>query len=416
MLSVEGLAAELRAKAAGMGVGAIGFAAASPMEPTRRAIEERKAAGFDAGMQFTYRAPRRSTDPSTALPGAVSLIVCAWPYGPARPSGDGPFAPDHHEAGRTAALPVGPGPPMATVARYARKDHYADLRATLSALVGVLRAHGWRGRVLVDDNALVDRAAAHRAGLGWFGKNCNILLPEKGSWFVLGSVVTDAPLPYDDPVPDGCGNCRRCHVACPTGALVGPGVLDARKCLAWLLQAPGPFPFGYREALGDRIYGCDDCQSSCPVNLRAARNAPSRENADVSRLAGGVKSPGGPGVDVLELLSMTDAELLERYGRWYIPTRDPRYVRRNALVVMGNVADPLGAGVEAALLSYLRHPDQLLRAHAIWAALRLGRGDLVDATQTEGARMAPEVRQELERREEVVPRPLAGESVCASRL
>ena len=374
------------------------------MEATRRAIEERKSAGFDASMQFTYRKPGRSTDPSTALPGAVSLVVCAWPYGPARTSGDEPLTTEHREVGRTAGRPAGPGRPMATVARYARKDHYTDLRAALSALVAVLRAHGWRGRVLVDDNALVDRAAAHRAGLGWFGKNCNILLPEKGSWFVLGSVVTDAPLPHDDPVPDGCGGCRRCHIACPTGALVGPGVLDARKCLAWLLQAPGPFPFEYREVLGDRIYGCDDCQSSCPVNIRAARNAPSNGDTEVSRVTGGGTSLGVPEVDVFELLSMTDAELLTHYGRWYIPSRDPRYLRRNALVVMGNVADPLGAGVEAALLCYLRHPDHLLRAHAIWAALRLGRGDLVDATQTEGAGMAPAVRQELERREEVVPR------------
>ena len=364
---------------------AVGFASAAPMEGTRRAIEQRKAAGFDAGMQFTYRAPSRSTEPGRALPGAVSLVVGAWPYG---------------TLARASGGPSEPGRPLASVARYAQKDYYADLRAALGALASVLQRHGWRTRVLVDDNALVDRAAAHRAALGWFGKNCNILMPGRGSWFVLGSVVTDAPLPTGDPVPDGCGNCRRCHDACPTGALVGPGVLDARKCLAWLLQAPGVFPFEYREALGGRIYGCDDCQTSCPVNIRAGRAAKELTSAELP--AG---TPTGPGamskVDLLELLSMTDAELLQRYGRWYIPDRDPKYLRRNALVVLGNVAVPQDPAVEAALLVYLRHADPLLRAHAVWAALRLGKGDLVDATQPRPAEAPPVVQQELQRRDEV---------------
>lgn len=398
MVPGEGLAAELRAKAAELGLAAIGFAAASPMEGTRRVIEQRKAAGLDAGMQFTYRSPNRSTDPGRALPGAVSLVVGAWPYRPLRTSGGEPSEPgpaEHH----------GPRParPLATVARYAQHDHYADVRAALGVLAAMLRARGWHTRVLVDDNALVDRAAAHRAGLGWFGKNCNILLPGRGSFFVLGSVVTDAPLPTGDPVPDGCGGCRRCHVACPTGALVGPGVLDARKCLAWLLQAPGPFPFEYREALGGRIYGCDDCQTSCPVNKRATRGT-----TPPGTQAPAAAATAGPGdtseVDLLELLSMTDAELLQRYGRWYIPSRDPRYLRRNALVALGNVALPGDPGAEAALLSYLQHPDSLLRAHAVWAALRLGRGDLVDATQVGAAEARPAIQQELQRRHEVVTR------------
>src|ERR1019366_2825144 len=121
------------------------------------------------------------------------------------------------------------------------------------------RQWGWRATVVCDDNALVDRAAAHRAGLGWFGKNSLILLPGLGSWFVLGTVVTDAPLPAVDPSEapphgDGCRTCSRCLTGCPTGALVAPGVLDARRCLAWLVQEPGSFPEEYRQALGGRIY------------------------------------------------------------------------------------------------------------------------------------------------------------------
>src|SRR5438105_6711215 len=136
-----------------------------------------------------------------------------------------------------------------------------------------LEVDGWRARVLADDNALVDREAARRAGLGWYGKNANVLLPGAGSWFVLGSVVTDAPLPpADHEVPDGCGSCTRCLDGCPTGAIVAPGVVDARRCLAWLVQQPGSFPVELRAALGDRIYGCDDCQEVCPPNHRAERD------------------------------------------------------------------------------------------------------------------------------------------------
>lgn len=417
MVPDEALAAELRSRAAEVGIAAIGFADAAPLEAARREIERRKAEGLDAGMQFTYRAPGRSTDPQQALPGAVSLVVGAWAYGPSGQSGTACRAP---EQGQLAQR--GGGQFLATVARYARHDHYADLRRALSCLARVLFEHGWRARVLVDDNALVDRAAAQRAGLGWFGKNCNILLPGRGSWFILGSVVTNAPLPASKPVADGCGSCRRCQVACPTGALVSPGVLDARKCLAWLLQAPGPFPFEYREALGDRIYGCDDCQSCCPVNIRAVREsmkAPAglaglqgaatgadRSNRDVgagpgSQPASSAGHAGTSQVDVLEMLSLPDQDLLRRYGRWYIPRRDPRYLRRNALVVLGNIGSPRDAGVEAALLTYLQSPDDLLRSHAIWAALRLGRGDLVDKTQLGLAELPPAVIEELQRREEV---------------
>lgn len=380
---------------------AVGFAPATPFEDARRAIEQRKAAGLDAGMQFTFRAPERSTDPRRALPGAVSLVVGAWPYGPVEGGGRQP-------PGYGAEQCDGPhlGRPFAQVASYAQHDNYADLRGALDALAQVLKGHGWRARVLVDDNALVDRAAAYRAGLGWFGKNCNILLPGRGSWFVLGSVLTDAYLPPGEAVPDGCGKCRRCQAACPTGALVGPGVLDARRCLAWLLQAPGPFPFEHRQALGGRIYGCDDCQSSCPVNLRASR-ARALEASAGGRPVPAAGEGDTPRVDVLELLSMSDTELLRRYGRWYVPRREPRYLRRNALVVLGNVGSPCDPGVEAALASYLRHPDELLRAHAVWAAFRLGRYDLVEAAQADLPEASPAVAQELSRRDEVPARAMA---------
>ncbi len=241
------------------------------------------------------------------------------------------------------------------MARYAWIDHYEPLRAALGVVAARLKGDGWKAVVVADDNALVDREAAYRAGLGWYGKNANLLLPGRGSWFVLGSVVTDAPLePADEPVPDGCGACHRCVDACPTGAIVSPGVVDARRCLAWLLQRPGPLPVEFRAALGDRIYGCDDCQTVCPPNIRFGRPEPTEVEAD-------------PTVDLVGMLEADDVTLLARYGRWYIAGRDPRWLRRNALIALGNVGDERA---DAVLARYRDGDDDLLTEHAAWALQR----------------------------------------------
>jgi len=328
-------------------------------------------------------------------------VVGAWSYGPG-PGESGDDGGDADLACRAGAGFADAMPrPTGLVARYARFDHYADLRTALGRVADVLERAGWWARVVADDNALVDRAAAHRAGLGWFGKNSNILLPGRGSWFLLGSVVTDAPLPLDGPTGDGCGSCRRCIGSCPTGALVAPGVLDARKCLAWLLQAPGVFPFEYRAVLGGRIYGCDDCQEVCPINRVASRTSAAGGPARAGRAG----LTGQAEVDLLALLSAGDESLLARYGRWYIPQRDPRYLRRNALIALGNVADGRLLEVELALGRYLDGPDELLRAHAVWAALRAGRDDLVASRPGLAEDPSPVVRQELARRADVPARP-----------
>jgi epoxyqueuosine reductase len=349
------------------------------MGETRRILEERKAAGLSGTMQFTYRNPVRSTDPSRLLPGAAALVVGAWPYG-----GRGTVGTPSHDRPRDDR-------PKGMVARYASRDHYADLGAALGALAEVLKQAGWQARVVFDDNALVDRAAAERAGIGWFGKNSNVLLPGRGSWFLLGSVVTDAPLPVSKRVDDGCGPCKRCLGSCPTGALVAPGVLDARRCLAWLLQATGVFPFEYRAALGGRIYGCDDCQDVCPANRLAARLSTPADVDDQSRKSDEAE------VDLLEMLASSGPALLARHGRWYIPERDPRYLRRNALIALGNVGDGDSPEVQATLERYLDGPDDLLRAHAIWAAISLGRRDLVASRSDLARDPSPLVRDELDR-------------------
>jgi epoxyqueuosine reductase len=342
------------------GLDAVGICDANPFVDTRRTLLDRRARGWAGGMQFTYRNPERSTDPRTTLPGAAALFVGARRYeraAPAARSRPGDSSPT--------------GPARGRVAMYSWIDHYEPLRAALGTVADSLVQAGWQARVLVDDNALVDRAAAVRAGLGWYGKNSNVLLPGAGSWFVLGSVLTDAPLmaerPTPTPVADGCRSCQRCLAACPTGALVGPGQLDARRCLAWLVQAPGVFPLEYREALGDRLYGCDDCQTSCPVNRLATQRFPPPPAEPQAQRA----------VDILWLLGADDDELMATLGRWYIPRREPRYLRRNALVVLGNTGDPADPAVADALVNALGAADPMVRAHAVWAASRLGRDDLL---------------------------------------
>jgi epoxyqueuosine reductase len=362
------------------GLDAVGICDATPFADTRRVILDRRARGWSAGMQFTYRKPGRATDPQATLPGAAALLVGARRYEraePAEPAGertevDKPAAGD----ARWTTAPARPAPPRARpprgrVAMYSWIDHYRPLRAALGVVAEHLMKAGWRAQVLADDNALVDRAAAVRAGLGWYGKNTNVLLPGAGSWFVLGSVLTDAPLmagrPALVPIADGCQACRRCLAACPTGALVGPGELDARRCLAWLVQAPGVFPREYREALGDRLYGCDDCQTSCPVNrLATHRHPPPEAERDAQRF-----------VDVLWMLEASDEELMDALGRWYVPRREARYLRRNALIVLGNTGDPADPAVIDALERALKAADPIVRAHAVWAASRLGRPQLL---------------------------------------
>lgn len=357
------LKSELAGIAAKHDIDRIGFCTAAVFEDVRRSLHERKDAGLSADMAFTYRNPDRATDPERALPGAKALVVGARSY-------------------RRAAENKASEGPDAAVAEYVWEEHYAALRLGLDAMGEYLRAAGWKSRTLIDDNALVDRAAAHRAGIGWWGKSANILVPEIGSKVVLGSVVTDAPLvTQDQPIDDQCGTCRRCIDACPTGAIIADGVIDANRCLAWLVQATGAFPREHRRALGNRIYGCDECQATCPPNLLAER----REPAPLTN--------GQARVSVHELLTLDDDDLMARFGAWYIPKRDPRYLRRNALVVLGNVGDARSTQDRSLIDRYLQSGDDLLTAHAIWAANELG---YVDGVDDELAEVGPMSKAEID--------------------
>jgi epoxyqueuosine reductase len=364
---------ELEAAGLDAGLDVVAVTSAAPFVEAREVLEERRSAGLAGSMQFTYRNPERSTDPERTLPGARSIVAGATSY--------------HRDP---PPLPDATNGPVARVARYVWADDQDRLLRGLAAVRDALVDDGHRACVVSDQNHLVDRAVAHRAGLGWFGKSANLLLPGRGSWHLLGAVLTDAELadaPRAVPVEDGCGSCERCLPACPTGAIVGPGVVDARRCLSWSLQVTGPFPREQRVALHDRIYGCDACQEVCPPNRLEVRRAKDGRGEPVP-----VDDPGRAWVPVLELLAATDDELLARHGRWYVPERDPRYLRRNALVVLGNVGDGADPAVRRALAAALADPDPLLRSHAVWSARRLGCDDLVVPLRDDPD---PDVRAEL---------------------
>lgn len=343
-----GLTERVRTRALEAGLHAVGITSADVLEPARTVIPARKEAGLAGVMQFTYRNPERSTDPRRAMPSARSIVCGALGY---------------------RRQPIDePATISGRVARYAWRDHYDDLRSILTSVADLLEEEGWAARVHLDDNNLVDRNVAQRAGIGWYGKNANLLLPGQGSWFVLGSILTDAPLvPAERPVDDGCGSCRRCLDDCPTGAIVAPGIVDATRCIAWLVQGPGPIPVEFREAIGDRLYGCDDCQEVCPPNRGV-------ESSDAP-----VAEPETDAfVELAWVLRASDDELLERLGRWYIAGRDPDVIRRTALVALGNAANGEEPETTALLSRHLASPSPLLRSHAVWAARRLGRDDVLE--------------------------------------
>jgi epoxyqueuosine reductase len=338
--------AQLHAIGQAAGLHSLGVAPADQMLRARQQIQDRIDQDLVNDMKFTFLRPERSTTPTQHLDGAQSVIVGVRSYAIA----------DHQDAGTSS--------PLARVARYAWLDHYGHLKDSLSVVAERLRQDGHRAVVFADDNAMVDRESAWLAGLGWFGKNANILLPGHGSFFVIGCVITTAVLPIATPIDDGCGACSRCIPACPTGAIVKEGVIDANKCLAWLLQKPGIFDREYRVALHDRIYGCDDCQTVCPPTRRTALIESTEQLESV--------------VEILEWLSMDDETLNASCQRWYVHKRDMTWIRRNLLIVLGNIAEPSNPDVVDAIRKHVSDSRSELRAHAVWAAARLGLTELIN--------------------------------------
>jgi epoxyqueuosine reductase len=327
-------AAELERFAQELGIDVVGAAPAEPYHETERHIRERREQGLFADMRFTMARPEVSCHPEALLPEGrtvVSAALCYYADEPERGPGEG-------------RLP-----------RYTWFHAYAELREKLDALG---RALGGEYRVLVDENDHVDREAAARSGVGFYGKNTMLITRRHGSWVVLGTLVTEAEIEASPRLPFDCGSCTLCIEACPTGALDDPGTLDSTRCLSYWSQAPGAIPEEYRAELGAQVYGCDICQDVCPWNR------------GVERRRAGEQLPEGsePHVSLVEWLELSDDELRTRYERLYFPRKDPRYLRRNALVALGNSGEDELRPVAG---NYAAGEDQLLREHAEWALARL---------------------------------------------
>ena len=319
----------------------LGAAPAAPYAAAETAIRDRRARGLFADMRFTMQQPERSCHPETALRGArtvVSALIEVWQPELARPEG---------AVGR---LP-----------RYAWGDPYDRLRASLHRVRDALRDEGARAAVFVDHNMHVDRACGHAAGLTFSGKNTMAIAPGLGSFVALGAVITDAALVDEAPraVRDGCGSCTLCIDACPTGALDEPGVLDATRCLSYWTQTADDIPDDVMDALGDRVYGCDICQDVCPWNVGIEKR-----RADAA-----LDEADQPTASLADWLTRDDRELVAELDRLFVPGNDARWLRRNALVAVGNV----GSADDAPLVDAFLDDDRpVLRRVARRASERIG--------------------------------------------
>jgi epoxyqueuosine reductase len=327
-------ASELERLGEEVGLDVVGAAPVAPYEETERHIRERRERGLFADMRFTMARPEESGHPENLLAGARTVVSAALCY----------YAPAPDAAPGEGRLP-----------RYTWHDGYSELRDKLDALG---RRLGGEYCVLVDENQHVDREAAARSGVGFYGKNTLLITRRYGSWVVLGTLVTGAELEPTAPLDLDCGTCRLCIDACPTGALDEPGTLDATRCLSYWTQTANDVPERYREDLGPMVYGCDVCQDVCPWNRGIEK-----------RRAGEPVPPGAEAnVSLVEWLEREPAQLADDYRRLFVPRKDGRYLQRNALVALGNS----GSSQDRALAErFLHGDDAMLREYAVWACKRI---------------------------------------------
>ena len=337
----------IKAQAFGLGFDLVGIARLGPAE-TAGTFDAWLARGYAGEMHYLPRWADKRRDSRLPFPGAVSAIVVAMNYG--------------------GTSPTGP------VARYARgEDYHEVMQGKLSALHEWLAdelGHAVHGKPYVDTGPILERDLARRAGLGWFGKNTNLINPDIGSFFFLGTLLVDLELEPDQPFDaDRCGTCTRCLDACPTAALVEPRVLDATRCISYLtIELKGAIPEELRGPMGSLLYGCDICQDVCPWNVSFARDLPDESPLRSREVLAG----RGTRQLARQLLDMTAEEFSRAFKGSPMKRAKLRGLKRNAAVVLGNA----GTLEDVDVLTRARdEPDPLVREHATWALARLRDAD-----------------------------------------
>ena len=341
--------ARLATRARELGFSGIGVAGVSLPEDERH-LAEWLEAGRHGQMHYMARHGERRSRPEQLLPGTVRVVSARLDYWPA--------------AARAAEEVLG-DPRLGYVSRYALgRDYHRLMRRALQQLADFLATlagpHGHR--VYTDSAPVLEKALARNAGLGWIGKHTNLIARDAGSYFFLGEIYTDLELPLDEPASAHCGTCTACMPACPTGAIVAPWQLDARRCISYLtIELHGPIPEALRPALGNRIYGCDDCQLVCPWNKYASAAAHPdfkvRHGLDAPRLS----ELFGWSAEQFDQRMRGSAIFRIGYARWL----------RNIAVALGNA--PGEEEVLAALEARRDDPSELVREHVHWALRRHGR-------------------------------------------
>jgi epoxyqueuosine reductase len=342
-IDLAALKQRFQERARALGFSALGVAGVEIPEDEQHLLRWLDA-GFHGEMHYMKRHGLMRSRPQQLKPGTVRVLSARMDYWPAAARDAGSVLSD---------------PRRAYVSRYALgRDYHKILRRALAALAGEVQQQtvSFGYRVCVDTAPVLERAHARNAGLGWIGKHTNLIAREAGSWFFLGEILTDLPLPEDEPASAHCGSCQACLPACPTAAIVAPFKLDARRCISYLtIEHPGVIPPELRRALGNRIYGCDDCQLVCPWNKFA--QAASHPDFKVRH--------GLDAATLPELFRWTASQFEERmrgsaiyrigYERW----------SRNIAVALGNA--PSSAEVIRALEQRRADTSALVREHVEWA-------------------------------------------------
>ncbi|HIW35225.1 MAG TPA: tRNA epoxyqueuosine(34) reductase QueG [Candidatus Paenibacillus intestinavium] len=339
---------ELKQAAQELGIDAIGIASPDPFVVLKERLIRHRELGRESG--FEAKDLNRRTDPSLLFDRPKSIIAIAVAY-----SSKLDNAPKSDVGARRGIM-----------ARSAwGNDYHYVLRERMDKLEAWLREREpqLRSESMVDTGELSDRAVAERAGIGFSAKNCSIISPELGSWIYLGEIITNLPLPPDDEVTEQCGTCTKCIDACPTGALVSGGQLDAQKCVSFLTQTKGMISDEHMRKIGNRLYGCDTCQIVCPINR--GKNWTHHEDLlpDVE-----VAKPL-----LIPLLTIGNKEFKEKYGYTSAAWRGKKPIQRNAVIALGNFKDSTAIPALAKVLK--DDPREVLRATAAWSLGRIGGDD-----------------------------------------